>query len=182
MKNKSKIIGIVLGAVLFIMLAVGLTYAVYTWTTTDEENKDLEGSGKCFNIVYTKGANIGSNENLEKIDIGSSYKDGLSTTVKMKIDSSCNISGKGTIYLNTTEVSDILLTNNILNYYVSSGTKGIVNSRDPIIIYDNFDVTSTEKSITVYLWISGENVDSNNLEEILSSTYKGYITAKVESR
>lgn len=184
---KTKIIGIVLGIILFIILAVGLTYAVYSWATNDIENKYIEVNSNCFNIVYTKGANIGSNEKKAELNIGSDYKSGLSTTVKMSIDSTCNITGVGTLYLNTSEeTSDYLIDNNLLNYQVLVGSSkvadGIVTTKGKSIIYDNFTINSSVKSITVYVWISGENVTQENVDKVVNSIYKGTISSSAESR
>lgn len=91
----------------------------------------IYAESNCFSIVYTKGQDIGSNENLKKLNIGSTYTDGLSTTVKIKTDSSCNITkGIGVLYLITSEeTSDYLIDNNLLNYqvmicYISWQTSG----------------------------------------------------------
>lgn len=184
MHKKAKILGTIFGILGFILLICGITYAIYTWATIDTENKVIEANSTCFNVIYTKGNNIGSNEQLAVLNIGNSYKDGLSTTVKLKMDSNCKTTGKGTIYLNTTKISDIL--QNTLNYEVrygsSSVAKGTIPGIGTIPIYENFDINTSEKSITVYVWLSGENLDENNIEEILKAEYKGNITASVESR
>lgn len=183
MKNKRKTL-IILGITLLIIIVLSSTYAVYKWAAS---NDYINAEAICFDIDYKKGQDIGSNENKEKLNIGSVYTDGLSTTVEMKINSNCDITGKGTIYLNTSEeTSDYLIDNNILNYEVLVGTtkvsSGVVSNKGQTIIYENFDVTKTNKSITVYIWISGENVNTENVNNVLKAVYKGSISAKVESR
>lgn len=187
MMEKKKLFGTILGVFLFVVLIFGVTYAIYTWATTPNDEKLVEGNIECFNIVYTKGEDIGSDNSIEKIQIGSTYTDGESTTIKIKLDGSCNVpSGVATLYLNTTEMSNVLKSNNILNYQVLDGNtsknSGVISDVGSIPIYDNFTVTTSEKSITVYLWINGEHIDNSNVNDILSSIYKGNITAKVESR
>lgn len=182
--TKKKMYIMISGVIVFILLISGITYAAYTWAATGD---NIGAEAICFNIDYTKGADIGSNENKEKLNIGKVYTDGLSTTVKMKINSNCNITGKGTIYLNTSEeTSDYLIDNSMLNYQVLVGTtevaNGVVSQKGSSIIYENFDVTASEKSITVYIWISGENVNDGNLNNVLKAVYKGTVSAKAESR
>lgn len=71
----------------------------------------------------------------KKLNIGKTYTDGLSTNVKIKVDNTCNVTGKGILYLNTTEeTSDYLINNNLLNYQVLVGyskvAEGIVNTKE----------------------------------------------------
>ena len=99
MKEKYKLIGTIVGVCLFIILISSITYAIYTWATSDYEESDIEGTADCFKVVYTKGDDIGSDGSIEELQMGSSYTDGVSTTVKVKIDNSCNVtSGNGTVY------------------------------------------------------------------------------------
>lgn len=180
MKKKFMII-----LMLIVVIIMGITLAVYTYATYDET---IDAESNCFSIVYTKGQDIGSNENLKKLNIGITYTDGLSTTVKIKTDSSCNnTKGIGVLYLITSEeTSDYLIDNNLLNYYVMEGStnvsSGVVTNKGESIIYENFDITTTEKSITVYIWISGENITEDNLSEVIKTTYKGSISISAESR
>ncbi len=190
MKNNAKIIGMILGVCLFIVLISSVTYAIYTWSTNGLENIIIEGTSNCFEIVYTKGDDIGSDGNIKVIKLGSSYIDGYETTIKIKLDDSCNSvdSGVGTIYLNTTEISDILKNDNLINFnyqVLEDGTAmsaGRVSDVGTIPIYEDFTVTTIEKSITVYFWVNGEYVNEDNAEEVLAAVYNGNITAKVESR
>lgn len=178
----AKILGTILGIVLFIGVIAGFTYAYITWTSNKE---NYTGGSGCFDVVYTKGDDIGSNENKKTLMIGSDYKKGLSSTIKIKLSSSCTINtGTATLYLTTEDTtSDILLTSNVLNYTVLEGNTvkntGILSSKGMIPIYEDFMVNTTEKIITVYVWISGENITNSNISEILSSSYYGKISAEV---
>ena len=185
MDRKSNILSIIFSVLFVITLIFGVTYAAYTWQSS---NDFIEGESSCFNVIYEKGNDIGNNNNLEKLYLGSSYKDGISTTVKIAIDSKCNdISGIGTLYLNTkNETSDIYIENELLNYYVlvdnSKVSSGVINTRDSIEIYKDFELTYDVKTITVYVWLDGSKVNNDNLETVLNGTYRGNITADVENR
>lgn len=175
--------------ILFIITVVsGVTLAIFTWQSISEEDSIIEGESTCFDIVYAKGNNIGSNEESAKLSLGTSYMDGLSTTLSINVDPKCmDITGLATLYLNTDEeTNDILINNNILNYNVivsgESVSSGIINTRESIVILDNFEINYDIKNVTVYVWVNGEKVTSDNVFDVVNSTYKGNITARAESR
>ena len=186
MDRRSKIYMIIFSILFVVTIVSGITLAIYTWQTINDDI--IEGESTCFDIVYVKGNDIGSNENMEKLVLGNDYLDGLSTTIEMNIDSKCvDISGVGTLYLNTLEeTSDYLINNSLLNYQVlvdsSKVSSGVINTKNSIPIYSDFNIDYDVKSITVYVWLNGEKVTNDNLEEVLSSVYKGNITATAESR
>lgn len=188
MKKRQNIILIILLVLLIVTILSGVTFAAYTWQTLSSQNKEIQGITSCFNVNYVKGDNIGSNENNEILSLGSSYLDGLSTTVKMSLDDSCDIdSGVGIIYLNTdSEIDNYFIDNKLLHYEVLvdsiSVNHGIIDTKDSIPIYSNFDVTTDEKKITVYIWLNGELVTNDNWDTIVNLVYRGSITARVDSR
>ena len=61
------------------------------------------------------------------------------------------------------------------------GGSGIVSSAEQTPIYSNIPITTTEKTIKVYIWIDGSLVTNDNVNDILSSVYKGNITMSIES-
>ena len=80
----------------------------------------------------------------------------------------------------------MLLENDVLKYQVMEGNtftaSGTIKNTGRIAIYEDFDITTVEKSLTVVVWLDGEPINVDNQEEILSSTYKGSIGLEVESR
>ena len=201
MNNKSNIYTAIFSVLFVIVLISGVTLAVYTWSTTNEEEKVLEGEATCFDIDYVKGQDIGSNENMETLTLGRDYTDGLSTTIKIGINPECvGIEGVGTLYLTTEdETDDYLIDNGLLNYAVNGsftdGTNeayidtafGVIDSKGTIPIYDHIDLISgTDINLgyvlKVYVWVDGETVTNDNVEQVMNSVYKGYISATVESR
>jgi len=179
---------IILLVVLGIVVVAGVTYAAFTWQSISEEERSVSGSTECFNINYTKGQDIGSNEEKKKLYLGRSYLDGLSTTVDISVDSTCNINeGTATIYINTdSESSSYFIDNKLINYavlvdgtVVSSGT---IESTENYPVYSDFTVTNEIVSITVYIWLNGELVTNDNITEVLNLEYIGKITATAEGR
>ena len=128
--KKVKTYGIVLGVLLFLLLAVGITYAVLAWKSS---NISILGNAECLDINYVKGNNI-SDEillfdesqiiNNNKITI----KNGMGlTNVTASIKSNCTIDGYITINLNVSSLN---------NTFTSSGTsngalKYVLASYDP---------------------------------------------------
>ena len=167
MKNK-ELIKVVLGILLLIVVVSGTTYAAFVWRS---ENIDISGTSDCFVIDYTKGTDILNGE----LELGSAYTDGLSSTVKAKLSDTCNIENAvGTLYLNTEDItSDYLITNKIIRYQVLEngnpveGGSGKIEKKGKTAIYENIDITSTEKTFTVYIWISLEDANDNNLSDII---------------
>ena len=182
MKEKTRVVGAVLGVLALIIVVSGITYAAFSWAS-DPDRGIISGNTQCFDITYTKGTDITNGS----LDFGSTYTDGLSSTVKVKLDDACTINGIGTLYLDTKEeTSDYLITNKLVRYQVLDGTtevaNGIIESKGKNTIYDNFDVTNTEKEFTVYIWISIEDVTDDNISSISSSTYSGTISMSAEGR
>lgn len=180
---KKKILYSVLIVLLIIIVSVGITYAWLSWSGS----VNISGTSECFDVNYVKGQDIGSEESPAKLSLASSYTEGLSTVVKVNLNDTCTIlNGTGTLYLNTDSItSNILLTSNVLKYQVLDGTteitNGIITSTGTLAIYDNIPITNEEKSITVYIWIDGNLVTNDNVNDVLSSIYKGNISMSVES-
>ncbi len=182
--NKKKITITVVFILIGLMTLTGITYAVYTWAVA----LDIEGIGQCFDVVYLKGRDIGSNEESKTLMIGSNYYDGLSTTVDVKLLDTCSYeSGIGTLYLTTDNTtSSELLSSNALKYQVIDGNTislaGTINTTGKIELSSDITVTKNDKAITVFVWIDGNYVTDDNYEEILTSIYGGSISLEVESR
>ena len=182
MSRNKKIILLVFGILILIILVSGITYAAFSWAS-DPDRGVISGNTQCFDISYTKGTDITNGS----LDFASTYTDGLSASVKVKLADTCSINGIGTLYLDTKEeTSDYLITNSLVRYQVLEDTSevanGIITSKGKNVIYDNFDVTNTEKEFTVYIWISIEDVTDDNISSISSSTYSGTISMSAEGR
>jgi len=180
-KKDYKVVKAVLGVLLLIAVVSGMTFAWVTWTSG---NVTIYGQSDCFVVDYTKGKDILNGS----LNFGGNYSEGLSITVKAKISDSCDIvNGKGTLYLDTKDVtSDYLINNRLVRYQVLEDNtevkSGTISSKGKTNIYDDFDVTNIEKSFTVYIWVSIDDVTSNNMGDIMASVYSGGVQMSVESR
>lgn len=181
MKKNIFILLLLLGS---ITLVLGITYAYYTFSI----NLNTDLTSECFDITYAKGQDIGSNENSRTLYIGDNFRRGLSSTMNIKVNGSCGIasSGKGYLYLNTdSSTRDELIQSGALCYTILEGLSviksDVVTSKEKLLIYD-FDVTTTNREITVYVWIDSSKVTNDNVNKIINSNYKGYISVRAESR
>ena len=181
---KKKVIYSIIIVSVIIILSVAVTYAVYTFSGT----VNISGTSECFDVNYVKGQDIGSDSNPANFVLASTYTEGLSSVIKVNLKDTCTITnGTGTLYLNTdtSVTSSTLLSGKLLKYQVLDGTtpvgSGIVSSAESVEIYKDIPITTTVKTITVYIWLDGNLVTEQNQNEILSSVYKGHISMDIKS-
>ena len=181
---KKKVIYSIIIVSVIIILSVAVTYAVYTFSGS----VNISGTSECFDVNYVKGQDIGSDSNPANFALASTYTEGLSSVIKVNLKDTCTITnGTGTLYLNTdtSVTSSTLLSGKLLKYQVLDGTtsvgNGVVSSAENIEIYKDIPITTTVKTITVYIWLDGNLVTEQNQNEILSSVYKGHISMDIKS-
>ena len=181
---KKKVIYSIIIVSVIIILSVAVTYAVYTFSGS----VNISGTSECFDVNYVKGQDIGSANNPANFVLASTYTEGLSSVIKVNLKDTCTITnGTGTLYLNTdtSVTSSTLLSGKLLKYQVLDGTtpvgSGVVSSAENIEIYKDIPITTTVKTITVYIWLDGNLVTEQNQNEILSSVYKGHISMDIKS-
>ena len=174
--KKVKTYGIVLGVLLFLLLAVGITYAVLAWKSS---NISILGNAECLDINYVKGNNI-SDEillfdesqiiNNNKITI----KNGMGlTNVTAGIKSNCTIDGYITINLNVSSLNST---------FTSSGTsngalKYVLASYDSST-YTTID-TITLNNISFYILEKGSITETGTIkiydDQLSNTKTKGYL-------
>ena len=181
---KKKVIYSIIIVSVIIILSVAVTYAVYTFSGV----VNISGTSECFDVNYVKKQDIGSDSNPANFVLASTYTEGLSSVIKVNLKDTCTITnGTGTLYLNTdtSVTSSTLLSGKLLKYQVLDGTtsvgSGVVSSAENIEIYKDIPITTTVKTITVYIWLDGNLVTEQNQNEILSSVYKGHISMDIKS-
>lgn len=172
----SKIIILVL---ILIASVAGLTYAYYSWTG----RTFIKGISECMEVNYVKGRDITSNS-LKIVD---NPQEGITTTLKVSLNNNCTITrGNGTLYLDIdTTTSSALLSSNALKYQVVVGNTvantGVLTSSGKNTICSNIEVTDVETPIIVVLWVDGNVLNSSNTASVLSSTFSGKITMRLEN-
>lgn len=166
MKKQNVFTVILVGIIIF--LVVGITYAWYTWTS---ENINYQGRSNCFDILYVKGDNIGSDQENATLVASDTYSGGLSTTFKINIKNTCTtINARGVIRLNTLDTtSSVLFEDGVLNYQVLKdgvvmNSKGIITSSGETLIdlgiLDKKSSAST--SYTIYVWLDNNLIQNKH--------------------
>ena len=174
-EKKIKLLGLILGVIMFVLLISGISYAWITWTS---ENINISGTSECFTINYTKGQSINNESailfdenkiiNNNKITI----KNGMViTNVTTSIDSNCTIPSNLTINLTI---------NNLNNAYINGNSVGafkyVVASYDPNTYTTISANALNEISFDI---IKSESITSTDetilVEEPLSTNTKGYL-------
>ena len=150
MEKKKKLI--ILGIITLILVIIGTTYAILTWTST---KINLGLNSGCFTIDYTKGQDISGNlKLLNESDLISNnkftIKNGIGiSAVNIGIKSTCTIEGYGSIYLNVTNISETFTTGDskgALKYAVLSNTSTITTPSSVTVdslLNQSFDIVST---------------------------------------
>lgn len=180
---KSKVTTSILIVVIIVISVIGITFAYITWTSG---KINTTGNSECFNVLYAKGTDIGSDQNTATLMPSNDYTGGLSSTVKMGFSSTCtNVNGTGIIKLNTlSTTSSNLYRTGLLNYVVLKNGAKISEGNITKAGTTNINVGTLKKtssissadSYTVYVWISNDLVQN----EDAFSSYYGNITASVE--
>ena len=200
MEKKNKLI--ILGVIILLLVASGLTFAILTWNSTMIK---LGINTNCFTINYAKGNNIsGSLKLINEEDLISNnkftIKEGVGVSgVNIGINSNCSIEGYGNIILNITNISSAFTTGSskgALKYAVLKNTSTItdptqisttslLNQSFDIEKKGSIDTSGTLKLLTkqlsnteLYKYIIVIYVDNNLAgNDVTSATFQGNISA-----
>ena len=200
MEKKNKLI--ILGVIILLLVASGLTFAILTWNSTMIK---LGINTNCFTINYAKGNNIsGSLKLINEEDLISNnrftIKEGVGVSgVNIGINSNCSIEGYGNIILNITNISSAFTTGSskgALKYAVLKNTSTITTPSDistTSLLNQSFDIekkgsidtSGTLKLLTkqlsnteLYKYIIVIYVDNNLVgNDVTSATFQGNISA-----
>lgn len=205
--RKAKILGTILGVVLFVLAIAGITYAWYTW----ESGKiKISGTSECFTINYTKGQII-NNESVILFDESKiitnnqiTIKSGMAITdVTASIDSDCSIAGNLAITLDISVLNEAYISGNSIGafkYVVASydpsiytditvaalsGSSfniiesGSITSTQPITLV-NQELSTSETGYLVIFYVDGDLANNDAGESTFSGTIKGVATQIVE--
>ena len=173
MNDKSKLLGTILGIVIFILIVAGFTYAALNWQSG---KVNLGITSGCFDIYYDKGQDISG-----QLNPSSSYTDGLFATIKINIKNSCTTNGTGT----SSAASDVYKRQNLyrtglLNYQVvkdgtATNLKGNITKSGEIALDIGTLTKASSASTTykIYVWVDKEVVINSDA----NSKYYGKIRA-----
>jgi len=179
--ERRKIYGTIIGVLSFVLLLVGVTYAYFRWTSTDNNtnvnlivSKGLESS-----IVYNQGTSVLETAGAT-LEAGFDYTDGINTTIEFwkKETSTKTIYGQISLeILNLLSATDTLDTNiaktdtlkwTITTYNVNDSTEVVVNTGSfkgksigsKWAITQDFELNNYQTFYKIYLWIDLSAVDN----------------------
>lgn len=181
-KNKN-IIRTIVGVLVLILLVVGVTYAWFTWKSS---NINIAGNTGCFDIVYDKGQDIGSTDSPYGLKSTCTYSEGASASVTMNIDSKCTTTGVASINLITNNFTLYDSTDaftrgdNVLKYQVVKvidsveeeieGCSGYITNNSTKSLCE-VDLSYTAATYKVYLYLDCNTVTTS----YIGASYSGYI-------
>ena len=173
--KKVKLIGTILGIIIFISLIVGLSYAWFTWRSS---NVNISGNTECFDVHYTNGQDIVNAStilfdestiiNNNKITI----KDGMALTdVTAYVNSGCNIFANLEIILNVTDLNSAFIDGDSVGAF-----KYVLTRYDPSVYSD---ITTTALNGQSFDIIKTGSITSTGemtlVDEALATTEQGYL-------
>lgn len=172
--KKAKLIGAIIGVILFCGLVAGFTYA---FLLSRIDKTVTTGSGK-FSIDYQIVQNITSSS----LSPSNDKDEGLHGIVKAKLSEN-SVAGKFNIYITPSVIDG--LNSKALKYEVyinnggtTTGTNGDFSTAvkdEPLTIVENYDLTSTTDYVTfdIYIWLDNSLIDN----DMIGKTFKATISA-----
>lgn len=171
--KKVKLLGAILGIILFIVALAGITYA---WISWQSNNTIISGDTQCFVINYSAGQSLNTNNiylfdpsviiNSNKILV----KDGMGLlNLSAALGSNCDTTADLNIEINVTDLADAYITGNSKKAF-----KYILASYDPTIYTNIAQFKGNSFDIIKHESITSEGLitfDPIPLEE----TAKGYL-------
>lgn len=173
--RKVKVIGTIVGVILFILLIAGISYAWFTWKSG---NVTISGTTECFTINYTNGQTLTNasailfDESKIISDDKITIKNGMAITdVTVYIDSSCDIPANIEITLDVTELNYAYITGDSIGAF-----KYALASYDPATYSD---ITTSALNGIEFDIIKNESItdlgEITLVDEALSTTETGYL-------
>ena len=171
---------LIITLVVGIMIAIG-TYAYWSYESSNKKNISIQTSRELSNyIIYDEGESKFAGE----LKIGSSYLDGVHTTISIKkTNDASNLELIATVNMTVNAIGDNIKNSYGLKWAITKGdstSAGTLlnqgnfygkNNDDVIELKTGIEVTTTEEKYTVWIWIDGsENIDPKIVGETLDTS------------
>ena len=163
---KSRAFIITLSLTFIALIIAGVTYAWFTWTSTDNTNITMQ-IGEYTTVTYTGGNAI----NITDLAPVYNYTDGESTTFTLTNNNTdVTKEFKYSVYLDITSISNELKTTQF-KYVLLDGSSNIIDQGDFSTASNNSTLTITENkslpngnsSYTFLLYIDGNETNNSNM-------------------
>ena len=173
--TRKNIITIILVLLLMAVTIVGATYAYYAMVVAGSQN--VQANSKKYAILFQGGEHI-----TGEMPISDSKAGGKNTTVQIGLAPD-SASANATLYIQIVSITnnlaiagfnwEVYRMNGTSEIYVNSGNFLNKANGDQIPIVTNYQLSETATRFKIYLWIDGENTDSN----IKGGSFDGYVGA-----
>lgn len=166
---------------LLTMIISGTTYAFLS-SSVKGQNNSIEYNSNNLNIIYQKGEPISGTMNVV-----STKEAGKSTTINMRLAETSAKGAKINLLLNITNITENLSINGFMwqvdvyenGTLTRTNTNNFLNkhNNDVITLIEDYELTTTNATFTVYLWVDGNNSTNN----VMNGSFDGYISAKSDN-
>ncbi len=180
MKKKARLIGYIIGVLIFISTIVGVSYAMYRKSLY---NVNISGELKNLNeyVIYSKGVNISSGT----LNPVASYSSGSSATITFYQNGNAPYDIYGHIYLDINTMSPAVsrelkytIVDNSASSIVNEGSFYTYISGNNLLAAANIPLNTTETTYTVYVWVDEELYDSGTSNSGINIDIRCYATMK----
>lgn len=168
--------------ILIVITICLVTFSItYAWFVSSQLSNDVNSatSGK-LEVIYDKGQDV--NGTLRP---SSSKENGLTASVKIR-KTSTSVDGLGTVTLNVTNIDSALSVSGLKwELYKDSESSPIANgdfkgvsSNSKINLIEDYLLTTTDTTFTLYIWLNGSEVDNS----VMNKSFSAYISATARSK
>lgn len=177
---KKQLIGTIVFVTLLVAFVAGGTYAFFKTAITPNNNLNFNTS--VMDIAYTKGNPIDG-----PMSMVANRSEGYSTTINVHTTSD-SVNPTIDLFINISEITENLRIEGLIWEVcaVRSGDSTVCKTgnfagyndttSNQVIIYPNYQLSTTNTEFTVYIWLDGSKTD-NSVE---GGSFSGYIGAKSE--
>lgn len=184
---KGNRIKIVLFTITLILVVVGITVALFKWSTTTNTSVVVNTNGYDDYIVYTKGEDT-TNTSLEPV---TTFNEGMHSSITIyKKSTAINIPLYAHFYIDVSSIGTNLTTDNGLKWAITKGDETSTNilasgtfkgatTTTPITLKTNELLGTTEQKYTVWIYLVEEDITNEDIVgESLNTTVRVEVTGK----
>ncbi|MBQ8192911.1 MAG: hypothetical protein IJZ46_02435 [Bacilli bacterium] len=173
--NKAKVVGVVLGIILFLTLISGITYAWYVWSTDEADETQIATNVGAITVKYDAGSSIIG----RRIKPVSDKTQGIRKGISVSIDQEAVNEVIFNLYLDINELdeglkhssfkyefykSDTLITNgNFANLTTTECNED--SSINHIQLLTEEKITTAVSTYELYIWIDGNEDNPTSMQE-----------------
>lgn len=184
---KGNRIKIVLLTITLILVVIGITTALFKWSTTTKTSVVVNTNGYDNYITYTKGVDT-TNTSLEPV---TTFSEGMHSTISIyKKTTATNIPLYAHFYLDINEIGTNISADNGLKWAITKGDETSTNilasgtfkgstTTSPITLKLNEVLGTTEQKYTVWIYLIEEDITNEDIVgENLKTTVRVEVTGK----